>query len=211
MCGPRYAASPDADAERVLEQRAARQHRHGEGARHGDGPWARSRAHRRSTTGRPAMTRATESSQRASISRSCMRNSRRSSPRRVERLVVPIRERLFRQVARRHHQRPADVDAAAGDAAACTAARGRPAGCGAPRSARAHSPRACAPARSDARPRSAGAAPAPVSIASDLAGFVEVAHHHRERLLVATLAHAQALDGLGDRSRRTRGETRRAL
>ena len=129
MCGPRYALSPSADAERVLQQRAAGQHRRVERRRHADRLAARSRASGAAPTGAPAMTRATESSQRVSMSRSCSRNKSAIAARRASASSLRYASGSSRQVARRHHQRPRRRRAAAGDAAACTAASARPAGC----------------------------------------------------------------------------------
>ena len=103
MCGPSHAscraqqnvflssapqASTGASRRRTRDRRAARIPRE-----------------RRSTTGRPAMTRAMESSQRVTISRSCRTNRSATPPSRVTRLGVAVGDRLFREVARGHHQR----------------------------------------------------------------------------------------------------------
>ena len=118
------------------------------------------------------------------------------SPSRVERLVVVERDRLVGQVARRHHQRPP----ASASSRWCSGVYGRntPDQRVARRDRRRASAASGAPrtrARSAARPTSAAAALRRRGSAS-AAAAAEIADHHRERLLVAVLARAQAPHGV---------------
>ena len=154
MCGPRYAASPVADAERVLQQRAAGEHRRVERAATRRSAAARSRARGAARPDAPPMTRATESSHGVSMSRSCMQEQVGDV-----RQARAARRRCGTRSARRtgcptSSPAAADLAHAAGDAAACTAAAGRPAGCSARPPAPARIRRAASPARSAARPTS---------------------------------------------------------
>ena len=102
-----------------------------------------------------------------------------------------IGDRLVGAVAAGHHQRDAvRARAGAGDAGACRAAS-RPA-----RDSAARPPRRPASPACGAAGRSAGAARAAASSSlgrdlAELAGGGEVAHHQRERLLIAVLPTAQ--------------------
>ena len=141
----------------------------------------------------PAITRATESSQRVSISRSCIRNDV-GDPAEPRDGVGVVAARSARRTgcptSSRAGRRPRR---AAGGAAACTAASGRRA------RLRGATSRASARVRRGGATSTIGplhatraaAAPSAPSTASRV-GVAEVRDHHRERLLVAVLARAQA-------------------
>ena len=143
---------------------------------------------RRSTAGRPAITRATESSQRRLDVAIVQQKQVGDAAQPLQRVVVAKGDRLVGQVAGGHDQRPA-ASAAADGGAACTAASGRRAGCRARRRRQRPSVAPAAPARSAARPTSAARSSAR-SAPRGARASCEVAHHDRERLLVAALARA---------------------
>ena len=101
-------AVAEADADRVLQQRAAASTGCANG---GDADRPRHVTSRpaQAATGAPAITRVTESSQNASMSRSCSRKIVGHRRQARDGVVVAIGERLVADVARRHHERPADA------------------------------------------------------------------------------------------------------
>ena len=112
---------------------------------------------------------------------------------RAQRVVVAVGDRLVGDVAAGQHDRLADVAAAAGGAAACTAA-----------SARARRLPGATDVAPPARPRLRGSStigrrrlgqqppPRPRRPRTASRGLVQVGHHDRERLVLAVLALAAA-------------------
>ena len=204
------AASPSAEAERVLQQRSAAEHAgsaRGVAARLGRGTYPRAR---RRTIGAPAITRATESSHGAAMSRSwrepCVGDGARDgrTRRRRDRRVVP------RTGCRTSS--PADRPTASAQQAMQGGVR---AGTGRRAASPAPLPEPDAPpSRRAAQARSAPRRPTAAAVRHRRGGRhtrprARVAHHHGERLLLAALSLAQPRDGVAGRRVAREEEARR--
>ncbi len=108
MCGPRYAASPTPMQNVFFRWPPQASTGRAKGRRTGMRP-RHVAAGAPKTTGLPAMTRATESSQRDSISRSCTRKRSAMPPSRSRASPFAVRDRLVREVAGGHDEGPSRV------------------------------------------------------------------------------------------------------